>query len=74
MNKEKDVWIFDVCGTLYTVNTTFAFLEFFFQKHDESRLHQLLVRSREKTSTTSGEPYYFVFLILTYSRSLRFLY
>ncbi|WP_420316478.1 HAD family hydrolase [Ekhidna sp.] len=41
MNRNSDVWIFDVCGTLYDSNTTFDFLEYLFKKTNQSHLKRL---------------------------------
>lgn len=41
MRKINEVWVFDVCGTLFSSNTTFDFLEFFFKRHDEELLREL---------------------------------
>lgn len=36
-NQKKEVYIFDVCGTLYASNTTYDFLLFYFKKYDFKR-------------------------------------
>ena len=49
MEQNKEVWVFDVCGTLYRSNTTFDFLDFFFKKRDSKKLKKLLAIRNKKS-------------------------
>lgn len=49
MKTNENVWVFDVCGTLYRSNTTFDFLDYFFKEVDLKKLKKLLeIRNRKR--------------------------
>lgn len=47
--EEKYTWFFDVCDTLYRSNTTFDFLQYFFQKKAPEKLNSLKQIGSRKT-------------------------
>ena len=41
----KNLYLFDICGTIYRSNTTFDFLEFYLKENKRFRLYRAIYKS-----------------------------